>query len=154
MGYEHDYGSDTQTEFNSNLATLERVDAALRDCAKFRMLSIYNGYHINYLTLWRASIDSLYLEVAPKMMVRKKGGKNKKEVDEKAIVGAEFEKFNQVKSLMNVKRTERGSIKEINISEFNKFYNLCFSVEKKLRAIADARGMLLKNVSNQLAAMG
>jgi len=121
-----------QTIFNSAIASLERIHNLLLDCNKYSRESRMSGYNVDSLNLWKLTVANLYNEVSPKL---------KKE--EKKLIHDKFKSVTKLGPITSIKKTPDGRISYINPPVFNAHWNIINNVERILRKIADSRGMLI-----------
>tara|TARA_R100001530_G_C4318373_1_gene154997 strand:+ start:1866 stop:2243 length:378 start_codon:yes stop_codon:yes gene_type:complete len=114
-------GASGKTEFNSSVATLERVNDALRRAAHYKS--------INFLIAWSYALDDCKMETYPKMK-----DKEKEQCD---ILYSDLE---NVRNLFETAKVNNKHILQRNLrSKLN-------SYELFLRSIMDQRGMLLSDM--------
>jgi len=138
MGYEY---PSAETEWNSNQATLERLDSRLRDCYDARMFSTMNGLNPKMLGMWSSALTGVYSVIYPKLM-----NKERTEINEL------FQKRNNIGKIMEEKNTSEGKIRQINVTNFYKHWNLYNKIELRLTELADSRGMLMTDADSGTSA--
>lgn len=131
-----DYKTPEQetTVFNSSRACLERLHYILIECNHLSRLSKINMNEPKYLKLWKETILTLYREISPKL--------NKKE---KTNIRRAFNQYQKIKPLIITSKTPNGVIRTVSQLGFKQYWLLTDILERKLRRIADEKGMLLTN---------
>ena len=125
--------TNEQTQFNSSIASLERLDELLRECNKLSRLCYYEGYNIEPLRQYKLTVLNLYKEISPKLETKETKRVNKIKQSYKTIKNITTKKFGR----------ERNLIQEINIQQFNKHWMITNNLEILLRKLADTKGMLI-----------
>lgn len=130
-----------ETEFNSSIASLKRLDYALIKCNQHREDSGVNRT-ADDLESWKQALYSVWLEVNPKLS-RKEHNK---------IISL-FNKIKETGKLYTYNMTENGLEVKLNNQSFNARYTLYMQIEQTLRRMADTHGMLItdkKRISEEM----
>jgi len=130
MGFE----KNVVTEFNAGFSSLERLHNTLEDCNQYKRLCFHNGYNYEMLKKYRFSVDTVFLEVSPKL----------NDTEDRAIEKL-FSLLKKMRNVMEEEKGEDGSFININKNMFHKYYSIVRFIEKKLRRLADQKGMLIPN---------
>lgn len=130
-----------ETEWNSNQATLERLDARLRDCYDARMLSTINDLNVRAMVMWITALTGVYAVIYPKLIK-----------DERKEIDGLFRKRTIIPNLVVEITTENGKNTNINKTGFYNHWNLYNKIELRLTELADSRGMLMTDSDSGAAA--
>jgi len=139
----HESDQQVQTEFNSSIATLQRIDSLLRDCHDLSILSTANGFNIEALKAWSNTVNGLYKEIYPKL-----------NNPEKMFVKKLILKRNFIGAIIEVVGPPGDGRRLVNASNFLKHKNLTNKLELVLRRIADSKGMLITDKKSDSYAAG
>lgn len=121
-----------QTEFNSSIQSLIRLDTLLTENNKYSVWATHNGANIKALNLWHKNLLAVRREIFPKL--------ERHEIN--AIYNI-LKKFDSHSNIVTLFKSENGLRFKINFEKFNSFYNLCDYLELWLRKFADRHGMLM-----------
>jgi len=136
MSYEN-----PSTEWNSNQATLERLDARLKDCYEARMYSTMNGLNTKMLNVWATALTGVYSVIYPKLIQK-----------EREEINDLFQKRSKISKITDEINTPEGKIRQINVTNFYKHWNLYNKIELRLTELADSRGMLMTDADSGISA--
>lgn len=135
MGYgNYNSGSNIATEFNSSIISLIRLNKLIEDANEYSRLSYLNGYNLEYLKLWRNTLMIINREVSVKMTKK-----------ERTFMLEQFKKTKNIGRVMMIVNTPEGKTSRLNSQKFQQHWALYDSIDRRLRLIADARGMLITN---------
>jgi len=121
-----------QTEFNSSIQSLIRLDTLLTENNKYSVWATHNGANIKALNLWHKNLLAIRREISPKL-----------ERPEIIVIDKILKKFDNHSNIVIQYKSEEGLRSKINFQQFNSFYNLCDHLELWLRKYADRHGMLM-----------
>ena len=130
---------DKQTRFNAGLSSLERLHDLLKDCNEYSRLCGISGNDCKMLEMWRVTIIAFYREISPKV----------KKIEKEAIKKL-FSKSKTFGSIMIEQRTPDGIYKVVNPMIYQRYWMLYNKVETLLRKIADVRGMLIPDQTDDM----
>lgn len=122
-----------ETEYNSNLAVIKRLNDLLDDCNIYSRETTINGLSIHYLRAWKGTLIKVYLEIP------KKTDKEKLPI-EKLFMKLKDKKCN---GLIKRIRTEEGPRPVIDKRIYYNRMNILFQIENECRMLADTKGMLM-----------
>ena len=134
---------NTQTIFNSAVASLERLHRLLESCNEFSTLAMIPNDNVfervKYLKTWKHLVAAVFKEICPKL--------TESEIKK---LDAAFNRFNNFPSVIKHHVTEEGNIPYVDTITFNKTANFITKIERYLRTLADKRGMLIPDSTADL----
>jgi len=131
---------ETQTIFNSAVATLIRLDKALQLCAYY--YSMLLDYDVKILNAYYMAVNTAYNEVHPKLNQEKRNQ-----------IKTLKDKLKNIKGLIIINKTEQGNIRTVNKDAYDKKANILEAYELKVRELADAAGMLNPSIKQDGSSM-
>jgi len=127
---------EAKTEFNAAVASLMRLHNLLVDCNNQRRDIYYNGYNLEALKAWKLTLEAVYSEMYPKIAENEE---NLKKVEKL------FSYYKKCGNLLIKKVEDQEELTTVNITAFNNYIKVNDIIEKRLRQIADRKGMLIPN---------